>query len=479
MIKNNTNKWMLILVTSLFLVSCNQEQFGVGKQNSTISTAPVETGSTDACSDYTLIRPPVDLLFLWDNSTSINNLSEAKKVALNNTLNYISDRFDYQVMIAPLNGNGNSNSYFFSRAGRTPTGVNVISKSSAIAAVSDLENSGGSSEAGGARARDLIRNNMDNGGSPIFRKNAYTIVVLLSNEDDDSYITGDHGANKVFAEEHGKGISHDLLCLKGGSYSGTFYNSKSSYSSSCSGVPKLDASMMRFLSITPSSAFAYRKMSANIAIAQNYSSNDWTNLFANNNFSNLFDQVNSVIADQVINHKYNFWPVAGSNVEVDSSSIRVYRNNGTELTSGEFNYIGKKTNKDTRYYPTSGEPYTGHMIELLGSGEVVFPSCLKVTYNAPAAYYGYCHLPAQPLESSIEVKINGTVISSSKWELLKSGSTPTYYSSKNIRIKSASDFSPETPAENKSGYFIKLDPSVVYTNSQTCDVTYHSTGQVN
>lgn len=474
MIKKNL-KWALLFITPLLLVSCNEEQFGVGKQSSTISTAPVETGNTQVCSDYTLIRPPVDLLFLWDNSTSTNYIEDSKKAALNNTLNYISDRFDYQVMIAPLVGSGNSNSYFFSRAGTSPSGVNVISKSSAVNAIESLPQQEGAAEAGGARARDLIKNNISNG---IFRPNSYTIVILLSNEDDDSYVSNDYGSNISEGRKLADGITHDLLCLKGGTYNGSYKNSYSSYSESCSGVSKLNASMMRFLTIAPSNNIVYKKISSNIALSGNYSESDYTNLSVSN-YSNIFDQVNSVIADQVINHKYNFWPVAGSNVEVDTDSIVVYRNNGTQLSSSEFNYIGKQTNKNTRYYPSAGEPYTGHMIELIGTGEVVFPNCLNVTYHAPAAYYGYCHIPAQPLESSIEVKINGTAIDSSKWTLLKSGSTPQYFANKNIRIKSSTDFSAETPAVSKSGYFIQLDPSAVYTNSQTCDVTYHSTGQVN
>ncbi len=474
MIKKNM-KWTLMLITLLLFASCNQEQFGVGKQSSTISTAPVETGSTQVCSDYTLVRPPVDLLFIWDNSTSTNYIEASKKAALNNTLNYISDRFDYQVMIAPLVGSGNSNTYFFSRAGASPSGVNVISKSSAVSAIESLPQSPGAAEAGGARARDLIKDNINNG---VFRPNSYTIVVLLSNEDDDSYVSNDYGANISEGNKLADGITHDLLCIKGGTYNGSYKNSYSSYSTSCSGVAKLNSSMMRFLTIAPSSNIVYRKISSNIAISGNYSESDYTNL-STSNYSNLFDQVNSVIADQVINHKYNFWPVAGSEVEVDEESIEVYRNNGNQLTDAEFNYIGKQTNKNTRYYPSAGEPYTGHMIELIGAGEVVFPNCLNVTYQAPAAYYGYCHIPAQPLESSIEVRINGSLIDSSKWTLLKSGSSPQYYQNKNIRIKSASDFTAETPAVSKSGYFIKLDSSAVYTNSQTCDVTYHSTGQVN
>ena len=135
-------------------------------------------------------------------------------------------------------------------------------------------------------------------------------------------------------------------------------------------------------------------------------------------------------------------------------------------------------NKNTRYAPEPGEPYSGHMIKLIGT-EVIYPDYLTVTYNAPPSFYGYCQISGTPLESSIEVYINNSKVDSSKWTLLKSGSSPKYFASKNIRIKSATNFSEEVPAVNKPGYFVKLDPSVVLSDDDSCYVNYHTTGQVN
>jgi hypothetical protein len=476
------NKWSLILI-SLLLISCGEEQFGVGKQKSTIATNPIATGSTEVCSDFTLIRPPVDLLFIWDNSTSTRFISSSTKAALSNTISYISDRFDYQVLMAPLIGSGNSNTYFFSRSGHMPSGTTVVSKESAPNIISSFPSASGNSESGAKRARDLIRGNMANG---VFRQNAYTIIVIMSNEDDNSFVTGNFGATNSQKVSYANAISHDLLCLKGNYSGSSLRTSESLYPANCSGAPTLNSSMMRFLSIAPSygcqSYFeankVYKTMSQNIASYQNYSETDYTDI-CNGNYANIFDQVNSVIADQVIKHQYNFWPVAGNEVELDASTIKVYRDNGSEIISDDtngFTYIGKRTNQNTRYVPSPGEPYTGHMIQLNGSAEVTFPSCLKVDYQAPKDYYGFCHMPGKPLADSIEVYIDGVKIADSKWTLEVNGSEPKYFSNKNIKITSPDNFTTVTPGNYKSGYFVKLDSSAVYSNSQSCDVRYNTAG---
>ena len=119
------------------------------------------------------------------------------------------------------------------------------------------------------------------------------------------------------------------------------------------------------------------------------------------------------------------------------------------------------------------------MIELIGSGKVTYPDFLRVEYNAPKSYYGYCQISGTPLESSIEVFVNGSKIANSKWELLKTSSQPKYFSSKNIRIKSPTDFSEAYPAVSMPGYFVKLDEDVVLSDDDSCYVNYHTTGQIN
>lgn len=482
MIKN-LNKWSLFLLT-LLITSCGVEQFGVGKQNANINTNPVTNGSTSVCSDYTLIRPPVDLLFIWDNSTSTRYISNSTKQALSNTINYISDRFDYQVLMAPLLGSGNSNTYFFSKAGLMPSGPSLISKDNASQVISSFPLVGGSAESGAKRARDLILGNISNG---VFRKNAYTVIILMSNGDDSSFAAGNRAPTNSQKITYANSISHDLLCLKGNYQGGSLRTDASLYNSSCSGAPSLDSSMMRFLSIAPSSvcesnfkpSTVYRTMSQNIAANQGYVQSDYTDI-CNGNYANIFDQVNSVIADQVVKHRYNYWPVAGNGVELDPSTIVVTRDNGSNVSSDStngFSYLGKRSNQNTRYYPSAGEPYTGHMIKLNGSAEVTFPSCLHVNYQSPKDYYGYCHIPNKPLAGSVDVFIDGQKISTSKWTLVTDGGgNPQYSSNKNIKITSPSDFSQSTPGRYMSGYFVKLNSDSVYSNSQSCNVTYNTAG---
>jgi hypothetical protein len=482
MIKN-LNKWSLFLLT-LLIASCGVEQFGVGKQSAEVATNPISTGSTSVCADHTLIRPPVDLLFIWDNSTSTRFISDSTKQALSNTINYISDRFDYQVLMAPLIGSGNSNTFFFSRAGLMPSGTSVISKDNAAQFISSFPPERGSAESGAKRARDLIRGNISNG---VFRQNAYTVIIIMSNEDDNSFVAGDYGATNSQKVSYANAISHDLLCLKGNYQGSSLRNSSSMYSANCSGAPSLNSSMMRFLSIAPSvscqSYFkankVYRTISQNIASEQSYVQSDFTDI-CNGNYTNIFDQVNSVIADQVVKHKYNYWPVAGNEVELDPSTIVVTKDNGSNVPSSSINgftYIGKRANQNTRYFPNPGEPYTGHMLQLNGTSEVTFPSCLQVTYQSPKDYYGYCHMAGKPLEGSIEVIIDGQEISSSKWSLVTDGGgNPQYSSNKNIKINSPSDFTAKTPGEYRTGYFVKLNQDSVYSNSQTCNVRYNTSG---
>ena len=482
MIKN-LNKWSLFLLT-LLIASCGVEQFGVGKQSADVTTSPITNGSNFSCADHTFIRPPVDLLFIWDNSTSTRFLSDSTKQALSNTINYISDRFDYQVLMAPLIGSGNSNTYFFSKSGLMPSGTNVISKDSAAQVISSFPSVSGNAESGAKRARDLLRGNISNG---VFRQNAYTVVILMSNEDDNSFVTGNYGATNSQKTSYANALSHDLLCIKGNYQGSSLRTSASMYDSNCSGAPSLNSSMMRFLTIAPSygcqSYFeankVYKTISQNIAAEQGYIQTDYTDI-CNGNYANIFNQVNNVIADQVVKHKYNFWPVAGNEVEIDPSTIVVTKDNGSNVSSSSingFSYIGKKSNKNTRYFPSAGEPYTGHMIQLNGTAEVTFPSCLQISYQSPKDYFGYCHMPSKPLEDSIEVYIDGQLISDSKWSLVTDGgSNPQYSSNKNIKITSSTDFSASTPGVYKSGYFVKLNSDSVYSNSQTCNIRYSTSG---
>jgi hypothetical protein len=112
-----------LLFTFLFLLSsCGQEEFGTTKKekNSTTESFKVAT-SEEKCSDSTLVNPPVDFLFVWDNSSSQFSVNQATKDALNNTISLISNRFDYHILLAPLTKYSGSKQYFISTTPLTPS----------------------------------------------------------------------------------------------------------------------------------------------------------------------------------------------------------------------------------------------------------------------------------------------------------------------------------------------------------------------
>jgi len=540
--KKACTKLLFFLALTMMITSCGKEVFQANKVNKSTSSTPLDQQSTNKCSEFTLIRPPVDLLFLWDNSTSTNFINDGTKDALTQIISYMSDRFDYHVVIAPLLVQGSDTKYFFSRSTMNPSGFSVIDKSQAGNILNLMPKVTGGGESGASRARDIISENIDN---DVFRKEAYTLAIVLSNDDDNTFMIDGRGtdgngntanrSNDTFRSNYAQDLSHDLLCLRG-NYDGSQYRSsvgtwdlnprRSKYNSACSGAPKLDSLMFRFMTI--GSLEQSRCTSSNInqftinKVYKNISERVYTHAYSNDNssptddslrnkvsgegidsfdickeqYTHIFDGVNNAIQDKVIKHVYNFWPVAGLQDSVDENSLVVTLNNGSTVskiansvsitrdatgkndvdTAGNkvsgFRYVSNQTNKNTRFLPSGGEPFTGKMIELFGDAKVTYPSCLKVDSKAQKEFLGYCHLEVKPLESSIVITVNGKELSSSDWTLLKSGSEPQQFSNKNIRIKSSTDFTEETPAVTKTGYFVKLNSANVYSNSMSCEVTY-------
>lgn len=509
------------------LYSCAKQEFIPPNNFDTTQTAEKKTGSSQSCAQFTYVRPPVDLLFLWDNSTSSIYLNDQTKQALNSVVSQISERFDYQVMMAPLMGNGNNEAVFFSRSGHNPgSGITTISQASAGAYIDQFSKVNGSAENGVQRSVDLIRNNQSNG---VFRKNAYTLVITMSNDDDNSWV--DPNSNYEFdpyrRDLYTKAKAHDLLCMRGNYTPSSLYNSTfSTFNSSCSNAPKLDAIMMRYVSI--SALFSQNSCSVSSQLTQNYvykriseyiygtsysngftfppavvvNSEEHSDHFniCRGNFANIFDGVNNAITDAVIAHVYKYWPVTSdSSTELDESSLTVTMSNGStfdqipnsvSIIRDDFgkndrdNYgnpvngyrlVSNPTTVNTRFLPTPGEAFTGRVIELFGTAKVTYPACILTTYSEPDSYFGYVHMADRPNEATISLKINDNVIpkgGTNGWELVKSGSSPQWYSNFNIRIQSPGDYTPKTPGTFKTGYFVKVNGSAVYSNNAKVEISY-------
>lgn len=517
---NKALKLVTALIFITLLTSCGKEIFSVPK-NSKDSQAPsIGTNSAFSCSQSTLIRPPVDILILMDNSTSTNYISSQMKQSLTNIVNEVSSRFDYHIVLAPLLLNdGEGVNHAMKIVVRDPATVDasvanrIVSKESASNFLT-FPKYYGSKEWGLSRVNDILKENQANN---IFRKSSYTIVTIVSNGEDNS---GYQGSIRIPAieESYFNTEFNELMCIRGNHSSGT----------GCSSSKILNSKMMRFLSIVvpkgttacSSSMGAYKesnlypRMSNSVYHAAytngtpqpddqgNRTNPDTVNLCTNNPLT-VFDSINEIIQDVTIKHVYNFWPVANSDFDLDDSTIQATLNNG-QVLSRIPNYIVSNIDRDpsgkndidittgnkisgwfyhgntfenTRFLPSSGEPFSGHLIELFGDAKVSYPSCLKVTSKAMPNYYGFAFVSAyKPLESTLQVYINGNKIAQSAtsgWELIDQ----KYTSGRYIEIMGPGNYAqkPGGKFDTQAGYYIKLNGPSVYSNNAVIKIQSTST----
>lgn len=495
------------------LLSCAKEEFTAnkGRQSSAVSAAP--TTSLTSCAQHTLISPKVDVLLLWDNSSSALFINSSTKSSFNQLITSVSENFDYHILSAPLISTNSSNSlYEASLVAKNASSVSgnatgILRTKDQAASSLNFTSVSTSSEPGIDRVTSIIEANRSNG---IFRNDAYTIIVVMSNGDDTS-CENETMYNQCTTSQAISLLQpkiNKLLCLRG-----------NSSGSSCSGITTMNSSMMRFINISAltscNSAFGkintrYREVAKKIYEAPYNNGwplpNDNLNPFTSGgiqypdsynicsiSFSNIFDGVNNAIKQTLIKHVYDYWPVAGLTDSVDPDTIRVTRiginNVATDLinnsyssgtpTSG-FRYIGDQINHSTRLLPTVGEPFTGKMIQLFSPpstygthDQVIYPECLKVTYTATQSKYGYIYLQnGEPHVSTIEVRVNGNLVpqnATNGWNymgLQLIGAIDT----NNYKIVNYPYSSPP-----QSGYFLRLNGTAQFSNSGSNTVSVYYT----
>ena len=497
-----SSKYVLSLLLTIF-VGCGKEEFSAIKNQEIFRPIDRVHFSDHRCSNFTLVKPKVDFLFLWDNSTSTFSIDEEVKKGVNNLIKKVSGDFDFRIMMAPLLGSGNSNARYLAN-GPIADGINGMSKiddlNTAVDALS-FTPMVGSTEAGISRAVEILRSNRN----ALFRRDSYIIVVLMSNEDDDSwkdeldsYQTGDLNCAGIENCPSCVDTSSIESCTTiGVTTSRNCVDKSIRRSTDNAGCKRLseytrcncgklrglkndrNALGLRFITLTTGRGKLYREFSTKVRFGDNHRIDTDT-------YGNAFDEINSSIKKVLIKHKYNFWPVAGPGVaQIDANDITVKKSSGGTInqcadalsctnTDG-FVYVGNTT-ANTRYEPSSGEPFTGHLIELYGSARVTYPDCLVVKTKTPKEYFAYVSLGAKPIVSSILITINGVSISESAtngWKLIvDSGGEPEYFERKNIQIVGPGDRTPKNPGVFKSGYFLELTGSAVYTNGAEVKVNY-------
>ncbi|MBL7665273.1 MAG: hypothetical protein JNM93_09075 [Bacteriovoracaceae bacterium] len=483
-------KWLLLPL--LLLISCNTEEFGASSQGGSVGVDPIVQYQVQGCSASTLVKPPVDILFLIDNSASVYHLNDALRQAMANTLTQVSDDFDYRAMVAPLIPEStNENLTNFPVVASKPiasTLVNYIGSAEKLA--TDIQPFsqlvGGSSEFGVKRAIDIINaNHRSNANDTVFRKGAYTHVLLVSNGDDNEAIYSggylDIPATTALQTQR-------VTQLK--QFTRKYYDSLPSGDASKPSL--LRSEQFRFITIVPHSscgngminAVRYKDVSRQI---YNYSTNsnvtsgsiaDSFNL-CSQSLANVFQSASQNISQVTVPHIYNWWPVATTNT-FDTTQIRVVKSNGYECTRNDltngFRYDNVfYNNKNTRESPIPpagqpAEPYTGYLVELFGNCKATFPECVYVKLQNPPEYRGFIVLDRQPNTSTIAIFKNGTQIPESMvngW---------SYYGefSGNILIKSAADRTPVEPGIYQTGYAIKLNGTAVISNGDKIDYYFTS-----
>jgi hypothetical protein len=480
---------MLKLIPFLILLfgitSCGKQEFAATKAPQLSSINALNQTSAQLCAQSTLIKPQVDILILWDNTSSFNFVTQATKDSMNKMITNVSENFDYHALSAPLvSTSGLLNEAVLiasnpSSVSGSATGL-LRTKEQAIAALG-FSRGVGSAEMGAQRAIDLIEGNRSNG---IFRNGAYTLIVLMSNEDDKGceYTTGYNSCTRTDLNNYLQPKKDKLLCLRG-----------NAAGVSCAGTSPLNSSMMRFITIAPLTSCAsgsYKVNSGYRDISKLLYETPYTNGWPTSNdhlnpdlagypdsynlctidFSYIFDGVNSAIKQTLLKHVYDYWPVASASTSIDPDSILVTRDDGTVLTnnsnvpspSNGFKYTDIVQTQNTRFLPTPGEPFTGKLIQLFGSNgndKVIYPQCLKVTYAPVKSMFGYIYLKfGEPLVSSIEVRMNGVVVPQSAtngWDYMGN----TFISSLNPNYKVL-----DLPAGTTSGFIIRFNGSYIRQN---------------
>lgn len=469
-------KIVSIIFTLAFLVSCGEEVLTKNTQKSAFKSTDLETFELSTCSQMTLRKPPVDILYIIDNSGStLSDSFQSIKGEIKNTINQISNDFDYHIYFAPLNPlSGDSISGYpllLSDPDSIPSPASVnITNPDKLNMFSQA--TGNNVEYGFSRALNLIKYNRSNG---IFRNDAHTIVVMISNGDDNESLITIRG-NKKFDPKKYAQLKTQFLEL-----------TKQYASANSAPTNPLNAQTLRFMSLVAHSdcngwkaGETYKQMSSDIYRYQNLKDNDElldSVDLCSQNYSVIFESVNNSIRSVIDGHKYDHWKISSakeSDIQSDDIQVSKIKKDGSKVSipqdaTNGFEYLGYVDNQKLTYEPAdANEVASGLIIKLNGSARVEFPECIIAKTRTPTEYFGYFALPQEPELETLEVKIDGKVVPRSNtngWSYIG------WLENQNIKVPGPTNAS-ITPPITKAGFFIKLNGDAVFSNGTSIQVFY-------
>ncbi|MFP5457609.1 MAG: hypothetical protein ACLGG7_02650 [Bacteriovoracia bacterium] len=462
---------LALLLALSALWGCSKEEFA-----STPKTVPFVADQVNffqnlSCSNHTLIKPPVDILYIVDNSLSAGKLTDQVRTQITKTVQSISQEFDYRIMIAPLLPDGESD-----------TNRPVITNNASSFTHSRIVNlelqsnyffqrpTGSGFEPGFSRSAALIRQNRN-----VFRSDAHTIIVLVSNGDDTE-------TQKCFTTTAGSNCSTDQAKMDAAIQN--FRNLKA----------ELNVQQLRFFSLVAHTdacqpgylnATRYKFMSQRMYTDPNNHRSPATSLPADQNnrstpdsydlCSNeyaIYQGVNQSIRQLVLPHEYSKWQISESTSPdaIDRTDLKVDRldENGVAtplVLNQDYTCCSTGTNVNTRVLPSAGEPKTGTFIDL--TTPLKYPACLLVKTRTPTEYYSYVVAPTKPRPETTVVRVRGSNIPQSE---TNGWSYDGYRENQNIKVRP--DGTPGTPALNRTGYFIRLNGTARYASGETVELFY-------
>lgn len=450
----------LPLLILLALVGCSKEQFGSVPQSELSSVDGLKSFEQLSCSTFTLIKPKVDILYVVDNSTSTYYVGNDVKTAIANTVNSVSSQFDFRIIGTPLieTASGN-NDYQVLTNSQDSLGSAASHKIISASEFNFFATTANGAEKGLSRVQSFMNAHISDG---LFRKQAYTLIVLMSNGRDTDIET-DAG--------FGNGETNQ---------NATVYNSRKAGFASIKS--SLAAQQLRFISVAAQtncnsgwlgSKKSYIQMSKDVygvSGATDQGGLQWPDNYdlCGGSVSTIFASVNNSIKQVVIPHQYRYAPItfAENNETVSIGEVQVYKQTGNSspvlMPNTEWSYENRNPaqNVNTRELPSAGEPVNGsHFVRFVNL--LVYPDCVIVKSKSRTEYFNYIVLPKEPKPETIVVRVNGSPIAQS------SSNGWTYVGSKlNQNIKAAyPNPGDETPAVNKSGFMIQLNGSANYYKS--------------
>jgi hypothetical protein len=435
------------------LAGCGVEQFGTAPQSSTSNPNPVTNFNQLSCTSSTLIRPKVDILYVVDNSGSALAMSNDIKASITNTIGSISQQFDYRVIGTKLIPDTSSDyDYRVMTNSIDPlpnTSKKIISSSEMPFFSQPLI--GAPKEAGLKRIINFINNN----GS-LIRNNSHLLIILVSNGRDTEIETDPDGREETATIQN-----TDL-----------FMERVKAFNLIKSSKMLID---MRFMPITAHTSCNSARSSERsyVAMGNALANSEIFNL-CDGNVSSIFSKVNSSIQQDIIPHKYRYFPLTfakSTDVRNNFGEIKVFKVTGNsapvEMTSGWSYYESVAGIENTRELPTIGEPVSArHFIKFVNL--VSYPECIQIRSVSRTEYFGYIVLPKEPRPGTVTVRINGKVISQS----ISNGWTYIGNAIKNIKMPYPAP-GDDQPAINKVGYMIQLNgPSNYYKSGDNVEVNY-------